>query len=356
METSGIKYACKISVGMPVWGVEKYIRRCLLSILNQDFDDMEVLVINDCTPDKSIDIANEIASSHPKGNLVRIINQSHNMGCWAARNRILEEAKGKYILLIDSDDYFSKGAIPALYKEAERTGAEITYGSISVVNENGEPIPDSGVEGIRQKDFVLKGKDKLASYANDNIHELKLHNFIWNNLIRVDFINKHQLRFRKTKFWDDVLFNADMQPLVESACFISAITYNYVIRDDSLSNYQSRDIINIEEIRQHLSNQQYLKFQSLSLKGKPYFETRMTKMMLNVFYTIIGIIRNQAKLSEEINKSEIRQAIQHPLSMKNIIRFKEYKGINCLFWAIGKMPASMSYATIQTIGKIKKII
>jgi hypothetical protein len=82
----------------------------------------------------------------------------------------------------------------------------------------------------------------------------------------------------------------------------------------------------------------------------------MTKMMLNVFYTIIGIIRNQAKLSEEINKSEIRQAIQHPLSMKNIIRFKEYKGINCLFWAIGKMPASMSYATIQTIGKIKKII
>lgn len=356
METSNIKNACQISVGLPVWGVEKYIRRCLLSILDQDYDDMEVLVVNDCTPDKSIGIVKEIAACHPKGNLLRIINQPHNMGCWAARNRILEEAKGKYILLIDSDDYFSKGAIPALYKEAERTGAEITYGSISVVNENGEPIPDSGVEGIRQKDIVLKGKDKLASYANDNIHELKLHNFIWNNLIRVDFINKHQLRFRKTKFWDDVLFNADMQPLVESACFISLITYNYVIRDDSLSNYQSRDIINIEEIRQHLSNQQYLKLQSLSLKGKPYFETRMTKMMLNVFYTIIGIIRNQAKLSEEINKSEIRQAIQHPLSMKDIIRFKEYKGINCLFWVIGKMPASMSYATIQTIGKIKKII
>lgn len=356
METSDIKYAYQISVGMPVWSVERYIKRCLLSILNQDFDDMEVLVINDCTPDKSIDIVKEIASSHPKGNLVKIINQPHNMGCWAARNRILEEAKGKYILLIDSDDYFTKGAIPALYKEAERTGVEITYGSISVVNEDGELIPDSGVQGIRQKDFVLKGQDKLASYANDNIHELKLHNFIWNNLIRTDFINKHQLKFRKTKFWDDVLFNADMQPLVESACFISAITYNYVIRDDSLSNYQSRDIINIEEIRQHLSNQQYLKFQSLSLKGKPYFETRMTKMMLNVFYTIIGIIRNQAKLSEEISKTEIRQAIQHPLSMKDIIRFKEYKGINSLFWLIGILPASMSYATIQTIGKIKKLI
>lgn len=356
MEASDIKNTCQISVGMPVWGVEKYIRRCLLSILDQEFDDMEVLVVNDCTPDKSIIIAKEVAATHPKGDLIRIIEQHQNMGCWAARNRILDEAKGKYILLIDSDDYFSEGAIPALYKEAERTGADITYGSISVVNEKGEPIPNSGVQGIRQKDFVLIGKDKLASYANDNIHVLKLHNFIWNNLIRSDFINKRQLKFRKTKFWDDVLFNADMQPLVESACFLSRVTYNYVIREDSLSNYQSRDQINIDEIKQHLSNQQYLKTQSLSLKGKPYYETRVTKMMINMFYTIIGIIRNQAKLSEKINKAEIRQAMQHPLRIKDIIKFRKYKGINLLFWVIGMMPVSMSFATIQSIGKIKKLI
>ena len=137
METSNIRYACQISVGMPVWGVEKYIKRCLLSILGQDFEDMEVLVINDCTPDKSIDIVKEISSSHPKGNLVRIINQPHNMGCWAARNRILEEAKGKYILLIDSDDYFAEGAITTLFKKAEETHAEATYGSIFVAWSSG---------------------------------------------------------------------------------------------------------------------------------------------------------------------------------------------------------------------------
>lgn len=355
METSDIN-TYQISVGMPVWGVEKYIRRCLLSILDQEFDDMEVLVVNDCTPDKSIDIAKEIATHHPKGHIIRIIEQPRNMGCWAARNRVLEEARGKYILLIDSDDYFSEEAIPALYEQAEKTGAEITYGSIAVVDEDGVTIPNSGVQGIRQKDFVLFGKDKLASYANDNIHELKLHNFIWNNLIRRDFIKKYQLRFRKTKFWDDVLFNADMQPLVETACFLSKITYNYVIRGNSLSNYQSREVINMDEIRQHLSNQQYLKDQSLSLKGKPYYETRVTKMMINMFYTIIGIIRNQTKLSEKINKTEIRQAIQHPLRIKDIVKFKGYKRINLLFWMIGMMPASMSFATIRTIGKLKKLI
>ena len=346
----------KITVGMPVWGVEKYIRRCLLSILNQDFDDMEVLVVNDCTPDKSIDIVKEITSSHPKGEKIRIINQLQNMGCWAARNRILEEAKGKYILLIDSDDYFAEDAIPNLYKQAEKTEAEITYGSIAVVDENGNPIPNNGVQGIQQQNMVLRGKDQLASYANDNIHVLKLHNFIWNSLIRTDFIRKHQLRFRKTKFWDDVLFNADMQPLVESAAFISNITYNYVIRDDSLSNYQSRDVIDMKEIRQHIANQDYLKAQSITLRGKPYFETRVTKMMLNMFYTIIGIIRNEKKLSENINKAEIRNAMRHPLKMKEIIQFKNYKGINLLFWMIGIMPESISFATIRAIGTIKRII
>ena len=155
----------KISVGMPVWGVEKYIRKCLESILNQDFDDMEVLVVDDCGPDKSIDIAESIKNNHPKGNIIRIIHQPKNMGCWAARNRILEEAKGKYILLIDSDDYFAEGAIPALYKQAEKTEAEITYGSIAVVDEKGAPIPNSGVKGILHRNMVLKGKDQLASIS-----------------------------------------------------------------------------------------------------------------------------------------------------------------------------------------------
>ena len=112
METSDLTYKYQISVGMPVWGVEKYIRRCLLSILDQDFEDMEVLVVNDCTPDKSIDIAKEVAISHPKGNKIRIIEQPQNMGCWAARNRILDEAQGKYMFLIDSDDYLLENAIP----------------------------------------------------------------------------------------------------------------------------------------------------------------------------------------------------------------------------------------------------
>lgn len=356
MEASDIKNTCQISVGMPVWGVEKYIRRCLLSILDQEFDDMEVLVVNDCTPDKSIDIAKEIVSSHPKGNLIRIIEQPQNMGCWAARNRIIDEAKGKYILLIDSDDYFAEGAIPKLYRRAEETGAEATYGSVAVVDEDGKTITNNGVDGIKLPDITLKGSDKLATFANDNTHILRLHNFIWNVLLRSDFIKKHHLRFRKTKFWDDVLFNADMQPLIESAALLPDITYNYVIRPNSLSNFQSRDVIKIDEIRQHINNQVYLKEQCISLKGKSYFETRVTKVVLAMFYTLIGVIRNRAKLSEPIESSEIRDAIRHPLPFGDILRFKQYKTENLMFWMIGKMPSSISVFLLTMIGKAKRLL
>ena len=349
-------YKCEVSVGMPVWGVEKFIKRCLLSILDQDFEDMEVLVIDDCGPDKSIEIAESIASTHPKGNKIRIIRQPQNMGCWAARNRVLDEAQGKYILLVDSDDYMEDGAIPKLYKRAEETNADVTYGSIAIVDEEGAPIPDYPLTGIHHTNTVLNGKDKLASFANDNIHNQNLSNFIWNIMLRTSFIRKNGLRFRKTRFWDDVLFNADMQPLVESAAFISDITYDYVIRPNSLSNYQDRDVIKTEEIRQHISNHLYLKEQSTTLKGKPYYEKRVTKTELDMFYTLTGVIRNRPNLSEPIKDKEIRDAIKHPLSLKEIIHFSQYRTTNIFIWFLGVLPASISVLLLTLIGKAKKII
>ena len=349
-------YKYQITVGMPVWGVENYIRRCLLSILDQDFDDMEILVIDDCGPDRSIEIATELANTHPKGNKIKIIHQPQNMGCWAARNRVLDEAQGKYIFLIDSDDYLLENAIPKLYKKAEETQVEATYGSVLPVDEFGIPIKNSGVEGIHLPEIILRGKDALAIFANDNIKKLRLNNFIWNIMLRADFIKQHQLRFRKTKFWDDVLFNADMQPLITSAAFISDFTYHYVIRDNSLSNFQTRSVIQVSEIRQNFSNHEYLKQQCLSLKGKSYYETRMTKMMRAMFYAIVGALRHEKKLSEPIPYEEYRNAIKHPLSWKEIMKFKQHRNINLLFWGLGKLNPSASVAMIKIIGKLRHLI
>lgn len=349
-------YKYQISVGMPVWGVEKYIRRSLLSILEQDFEDMEILVIDDCSPDKSIEIVAELANTHPKGNKIRIIHQLKNTGCWAARNRVLDEALGKYIFLIDSDDYLFDGAISKLYNIAEKNQVEATYGSVLPVDEYGCPIKNSGVDGILLPNLIIKGKDKLACFANDNTHKLRLHNFIWNIMMRSDFLKKHHLRFRQTKFWDDVLFNADMQPHIISAAFTSELTYHYVIRDNSLSNFQKRTIIQAAEVRQNICNHEYLKKQCLSLKDKDYFETRMTKMMRAMFYTITGSLRKERNLSETIPYQEYRDAMKHPLSLRDIQKFKQYRNLNYMFWILGELPPSVTVIIIKIIGRIRHLI
>ena len=108
-------YKLDISIGMPVYNVEKYIKRSILSVLNQSIEcNLEILVIDDCGTDHSIDIVRDLQQNHPRGKDIRIVRQPHNMGCWAARNRVLDEAQGKYIFLIDSDDYLFEKKIKLL--------------------------------------------------------------------------------------------------------------------------------------------------------------------------------------------------------------------------------------------------
>ena len=353
--SSDVDYKYKISIGMPVYGVEKYIRKCLLSILNQTFqDEMEVLVVDDLGPDKSMDIVRDIQKSHPKGSLIRILTQPQNMGCWAARNRILDEVQGKYLLLVDSDDYLSEDAVEKLYNAAEKYQAEAVYGSVESVDENGNSANFS--HGDMKLPFkTLLGKNELASYANQNLHAT-LYNFIWNVLLRMDFIKKHNLRFHETRFADDILFETDMQPLIERAVLLPDDTYYYVLRPGSLSNFQHRNEIKLSEIEQYIKIYSYIKNQVTQLKGKPYYEIRCAKVMIYMFYIICGALKNRNIIKPYLNNLTIRDAMRHPLKFKDIIRFKKYRTINILFGIIGILPAWFSVKVLIMLGKTKNLI
>ena len=345
----------KVTVGMPVYGVEKYIQKSLLSVLNQTYKiDFEILVVDDLGPDNSMDIVRELQSSHPRGKKIRIRTQPRNMGCWAARNRILEEAQGEYLLLLDSDDYLSENALEIMLTTIEKYQAEVVYGSV-------EPIPEAGKPtNLTEKDIklpfkLLLGKDELASYANQNLHAT-LYNFIWNVLFRMDFLRKHQLKFKETRFSDDILFASDMQPLVEKAVLIPDITYHYVLRPGSLSNFQIRKEIKLSEIEQFIYIYTYIKNQAVSLKGKPYFETRCAKAMIYMFYVICGAIKNREKIVPTLTDKTIRDAMRHPLGLLNILRFKKYRIANLGFWLIGIMPSKLAVITLKVLGKKKHLL
>ena len=351
----GNNYHYKVTVGMPVYGVEKYIRKCLLSVLNQTFrDEMEILVVDDLGPDKSMDIVCEIQASHPKGDRIRILTQPQNMGCWAARNRILDEAQGEYLLLVDSDDYLSEDAIEKMYNAAVKYQAEAVYGSVESVDEEGNSANFS-LGDMKLPFKTLLGKDQLASYANQNLHAT-LYNFIWNVLLRIDFLKKHQLRFHKTRFADDILFETDMQPLVERAVLLPDHTYYYVLRPGSLSNFQHRTEIKLAEIEQFIKVYSYIKHQAKSLKGKPYYEIRCAKVMVYMFYIICGAIKNRSIIKPCLTYKTIRDAMVHPLNFCEIIKFKNYRVANLGFWFIGALPPALSVFALKLLGKQKHLL
>ena len=349
------RYKYKVTVGMPVYGVEKYIRKCMLSVLNQTFeDDIEILAIDDLGPDRSIEIIKELQSTHPRGNNIKIITQPRNMGCWAARNRILDEAQGEYIFLLDSDDYISEDCISKLYHQAIEHNAEAVYGSVKPVDTEGQ-YKEIGQDYLNQPYLVINEPNGLAKFANQSLHPT-FRDYIWNTLISHDFINKHNIRFKKAKFCDDMICSCDMTPLVNSAVLIPDYTYYYVIRDNSLSNYQYRKEIKLDDIKEFIRVYSYLKEKCKELNDKPYFETRCTKGMILMFYAICGFLKNRGRITPKLENQVIKDALKHPLQIKKILRFKKYKMINIAFYLLGAIPAFMTTSILTTIGKKKGYI
>lgn len=113
-----------ISVIIPVYNVENYIDECVQSISAQHFANMEILCVEDGSSDDSLHRLEVLARTEPR---IRIIVQSENKGLSEARNTGLQQAIGKYVLFVDSDDYLDSNALNRLYNMAEEKGADIVY-------------------------------------------------------------------------------------------------------------------------------------------------------------------------------------------------------------------------------------
>ena len=118
-----------VSIGIPVYNVEPYIEKCLLSVLNQTYQNLEVLVVDDLGSDQSMQIVYRLQHSHPKGNLIKVVRHNNNKGLGEARNTAIEKATGKYLFFVDSDDYIEPPTINLLLKEAETHNTDVVMAS-----------------------------------------------------------------------------------------------------------------------------------------------------------------------------------------------------------------------------------
>lgn len=335
----------EVTIGIPVYNAEVFIERCLISALDQTFRDIEILLVDDCGKDCSIEVVEQIANNHPRGKCVRIVRHKQNMGVAHARNTIIREACGKYLYFMDSDDIISKDAITLLHKKAEQYNAETVWGSYQIINNSTEMQ-----EKRQYPSTVLLGDDKLAEYGCMDMSE-RLQTSIWNILFRLDFIRSLGVEFEQHGFFDDMIFHHRIQPKVKRAVLVSDITYFYYKREYSISNFQSRTSFKRAEAIDAIDTAKCLKDSCLQLMSKSYLDRWCTKVMRHCFFFCYGIIRHSKKMDQPVTNREIRNMMKHPFPLWKIMQFKEYRYINLLFFILGILPPFMMVLLVKFITK-----
>ena len=164
----------KVSIIVPVYGVEQYIERCARSLFEQTYMNIEYVFVNDVTPDKSIIILNQVTEDYPQRSKdVKIVTHSTNQGVSAARNTGLAAATGDYLLYVDSDDYLSKDAVEQLVNKAEEKNADIILFDTNVRTADG--IKYEKVNYTTKEDYICK----MLLHTEKCAH--------WNKFYRGDF-------------------------------------------------------------------------------------------------------------------------------------------------------------------------
>ena len=127
----------KVSILVPIYGVEQYIERCSRSLFEQTYSNVEFLFVDDCSPDRSVEILNSIIKLYPeRKDAVRIISHTMNRGLAASRNTGLANASGDFLVFVDSDDWLELNAIEVLVDKQTEDDADIVSGNYLVHNEN----------------------------------------------------------------------------------------------------------------------------------------------------------------------------------------------------------------------------
>ncbi|GGN95903.1 glycosyltransferase [Saccharibacillus kuerlensis] len=206
-----------VSVIVPVFNVEDYLRKCLESLSAQTLREIEIIVVDDGSTDGSFAVASECAKQDGR---IRVIHQE-NQGVSGARNAGLNAASGEYIGFADPDDWAEPGMFEALYTRAKSDDADFCACDYSFVYEDrSEPH----VLGLKN------GTLSISKYGLDRMwFEKKFAAVIWNKIFRRSVIEEYGLRFESTRnvFSEDVLFNLCFLRHIDTASSVEGSYYNY---------------------------------------------------------------------------------------------------------------------------------
>mgnify|MGYP000910018139 FL=1 len=215
-----------VSIIVPIYNAEQYLRRCVDSILNQEYTDYELLLVNDGSTDASGDICEEYRDRDPRV----IVIQKENTGVSDSRNRALDRARGKYLQFLDSDDWITPDATRLFVRAAEEYGCDMVISDFyRVVGERLSPKGDIEEEGVLTR-------EEFAAHMMENPADF-YYGVLWNKLYRRDIVEEHKLRMDTDISWcEDFMFNLEYIRYAKVFYALHAPIYYYVKRKGSLAS------------------------------------------------------------------------------------------------------------------------
>lgn len=220
-----VEFMSKVSVIVPVYNVEKYLARCLDSLVSQTLEDIEIICVNDGATDNSAEILSKYAEADER---IKVINQA-NAGLSNARNTGIDAAIGEFISFVDSDDFVEPNFLEKLYNAAVETNSEIACAGI--IRENQK----------KQKVFLTFENQEVKTGISEKFTLVKApeHCYVWNKIYKTDSLKSAGIRFIGGLMYEDMPFTADVLTKMGQVVSVPGTRYHYWINNESIVKDQS---------------------------------------------------------------------------------------------------------------------
>lgn len=238
----------KISVIVPIYNSEQYLSKCLNSIINQTYKELEIILINDGSIDKSLKIMETYAK---KDNRIIIIDKK-NEGVSIARNNGIKKSTGKYITFVDSDDYLELDAIEKLYNTINTKKVDIVRSNYQVHYLNSSKVDAGNLCELGNKIYDSKSiKEEIIP----NLLSGKIPCFVYLLMVKKELLLKTNLFPTDIHMMEDVILYLDIMTKTNKLYMLDAITYNILYNETGATNNQKnyeRNIFNVLEVNKYL--------------------------------------------------------------------------------------------------------
>lgn len=290
----------KVSIIIPVYNVEKYLKKCLNSVVNQTFKDIEIIIINDGSSDNSLNICKEYSANDKR---IKIIDKK-NEGVSKARNIGILYATGEYISFVDSDDWIELNMIEELYNSTVNNSVEFCMCNYMKESESKTKYIDSNLkikklQGNEIKEYLII--PLIEKEDNENEHVLAGFRGPWGKLFKRDIIEKYNIKFKEDLIiGEDFIFNLEFLIHVNKAFINKEFYYHYLTNINSANIRYKKDCWKLIYKNTILHLEDFLKKNNLYIKA----EDKINKLIIKYFLISImneGRKDNPKKISEKID-------------------------------------------------------